>query len=922
MRLFFVPAWIGTILVMLITIVSSGQCPPSRKWMADVVAIEQSDDAPSQKITSFATLRSGYLECYNKRDSIYARITHRLGDLYRTTGDFERGITLTREAIAVNKQNVPYAQPAFLAHSYYNLGLYFNLLNLTSESHQYFDSCIEIGSRYPQKAFIAQMAFEQKAFIYFKSGDFSNSVFTSDRGIAALKNSDPLSQALLLLQRAQALLELDRMAEAENDLSKSFELLQANGGEEFIPNANSVQAYLLSRKKKYDEAVIRYTKAFDTNQRAQNWEQCARDLQDLGMLYDHEMNLSSRALSCYRKAVSFTKITNDVYTRASLFANIGLVYFREKKFADALRSIQEALNTLPMQFVETDIRKNPDAEQLKRLANDYVGMMILANKAEALMEWYKVSGKDELLKQSLDVFLLVDFMIDQMRWNQSNAQSHVFWREKTRPWYQKALEICYLLNDSEHAFYFMEKSRAVLLNDKINEVNASSRLSAADYATEQQLRIRLVAAQQRLTTRGSKAVIQEVFLSQKAQHAFIADLAKKYPLYYQYRYDRTVPDLHEFRKDYLGSEKTLVSFFDADSILFALVVRPDSVLFKRIPIPDFEKDVSQFSTFLSSQVYINSNYRQYRKLAFKFYETLFKPLRIKTKSVIMLYDQYFIPMDALVSTGGDDVRYLVEDFDFSYAYSASFLSRIGKYKSDSTRLLGIAPVTFRRELKQTDLAGSDVSLKRIALERFDATLLLDEDATKTRFIAQLPDYDIVHLFSHAELNEGGEPVLFFRDSVLHVSDLQTLGKLNTSLMSLFACHTGAGKVVTGEGTFSLARGFAAAGIPATVTSMWALDNKAAYSLAELFYKHVAAGESTSRALQLAKIELLHSGNSEYSLPFFWAGTILLGPSQNFSGDKVSKSSGINLTLITIMGVTVLMIGIVIVLKRRSSRTSS
>ena len=45
-----------------------------------------------------------------------------------------------------------------------------------------------------------------------------------------------------------------------------------------------------------------------------------------------------------------------------------------------------------------------------------------------------------------------------------------FWRDKTRSLYENAIEACYLLNDPEKAFYFFEKSRAVLLNDQLNEL--------------------------------------------------------------------------------------------------------------------------------------------------------------------------------------------------------------------------------------------------------------------------------------------------------------------------------------------------------------------------------------------------------------------------------------------------------------------
>jgi CHAT domain-containing protein len=903
---------------MFLANISFAQCPPPQKWMESVIVIEQSDNTPLQKIKSFTSLGEDYARCRSQRDSIYARITHRLGDLYRVTGDFEKGIALTREAVNVNKVNAAFSQPAFLAHSYYNLGLYFSLLNMTTEAHLYFDSCIEVGSRYPQKAFIALMAFEQKAFIYFKTGDYENSVFTADRGISALNNSDPLRHALLLLQRAQALAELGRVDEAEREVHQSVRMLNANGGEAFIANANSVEANVLSRQKRYKEAILKYTKAFEANQLAKNWEQCSRDQQDLGMLYDHELKRSAPALNCYRKAISLTEITHDLYTRASLYTNIGLVYVREKNFPEALHYFQIGLNTLPIQFGDTAIASNPDENQLKRLANDYVGLMILASKAEALMDWHKVTGNKELLQQSLSVFLLVDVMIDQMRWNQSDGLSHIFWRGKTRQWYEKALEVCYRLGDTDHAFYFLEKSRAVLLNDKINELNATSRLSPDDYKTDQQLRIRVVTAQQRLASGDTPAASQEVFNAQRAQHTFIKGLEKKYPLYYQYRYERAVTDLFRFRKEYLGTNQSLISYFNGDSAWFALVVRPDSVFFRRIGAPDLQGDVSRFLTLLSDYAQLNSHFEEYRDLARGLYEAVFEPLHISTTSLIVLHDQYFIPMDALMKNDSHKSRYLIEDFEVSYGYSASFLFRVNRAPRASTRILAIAPVEFHENLKQQTLAGSDVSLERMTEYLPGANLVLKRDATKRNFMSKVPEFDVVHLYSHADPDYDGEPVLYFYDSMLNVSELQTLGKLQTSMISLFACHTGVGKNVAGEGTFSLARGFAASGIPATVTTMWTLDNRAAYTLAELFYKHVHSGKSTSSALRLAKIELLHSHNKEYALPFFWAGTVLLGPSQNFDNGARQDMVAMPLILLSVVGISMLVIGVVFVMKRRKT----
>ena len=96
------------------------------------------------------------------------------------------------------------------------------------------------------------------------------------------------------------------------------------------------------------------------------------------------------------------------------------------------------------------------------------------------------------------------------------------------------------------------------------------------------------------------------------------------------------------------------------------------------------------------------------------------------------------------------------------------------------------------------------------------------------------------------------------------------------MIVLTACETGAGKQMKGEGVFSLARGFAAAGIPSTVTTLWEIDEKATYQLTELFYKYLQEGNPGDVAIQKAKLEFIASNDVEYALPYYWAPTILIG----------------------------------------------
>ncbi len=64
------------------------------------------------------------------------------------------------------------------------------------------------------------------------------------------------------------------------------------------------------------------------------------------------------------------------------------------------------------------------------------------------------------------------------------------------------------------------------------------------------------------------------------------------------------------------------------------------------------------------------------------------------------------------------------------------------------------------------------------------------------------------------------------------------------------------------------------GIPATITSLWSVEDKDTYVLTELFYKYLNEGLAKDEALQKAKIEFSQQNLS----PNAWAGLVLIGDS--------------------------------------------
>ena len=89
-------------------------------------------------------------------------------------------------------------------------------------------------------------------------------------------------------------------------------------------------------------------------------------------------------------------------------------------------------------------------------------------------------------------------------------------------------------------------------------------------------------------------------------------------------------------------------------------------------------------------------------------------------------------------------------------------------------------------------------------------------------------------------------------------------------------ETGNGKFYQGEGVFSFSRGFAALGIPSSISNLWSVENESTYKLTELFYKYLTKGLPLDVSLQKAKIEFYNSAGREKQLPYFWSALILVG----------------------------------------------
>ena len=168
-----------------------------------------------------------------------------------------------------------------------------------------------------------------------------------------------------------------------------------------------------------------------------------------------------------------------------------------------------------------------------------------------------------------------------------------------------------------------------------------------------------------------------------------------------------------------------------------------------------------------------------------------------------------------------------------------------------------------------------------------AQVLTGRSANETTFREEASRYGILHLGTHAELNtaspmysrlvlsKDGNELKPDDDGYLHVYELYELD-LHAQLAVLTACGTGSGKDDDGEGVRSLGYGFAYAGCPSLVISLWNIDEKVSAEIIANFYANLANGMPKHKALRQAKLDFLAHAPDDLGLPYYWAGMVLVG----------------------------------------------
>jgi CHAT domain-containing protein len=236
------------------------------------------------------------------------------------------------------------------------------------------------------------------------------------------------------------------------------------------------------------------------------------------------------------------------------------------------------------------------------------------------------------------------------------------------------------------------------------------------------------------------------------------------------------------------------------------------------------------------------------------YERLLAPLdshlkRLGIRRIIFIPHRYLhiLPLHAAWREEDGDRRYLLDDYEITYAPSATVLARcVARVKEGRGKEKFFAVTNPKRDLIFTDDEVRNV--ERLFEER---RVLWYEECEVDAVLAEAPGYHFVHFSCHGGFNPA-DPLysaLGLADRKLTLREIFEKVRLpNASLVVMSACETSLVEVMElAEEFVGLPAGFLQAGSPAVVSSLWAVDDMATSLLIRRLY-----GNIVERGMEVAE----------------------------------------------------------------------
>lgn len=348
-----------------------------------------------------------------------------------------------------------------------------------------------------------------------------------------------------------------------------------------------------------------------------------------------------------------------------------------------------------------------------------------------------------------------------------------------------------------------------------------------------------------------------------------------------YRLKFATPDVNiEQVQNALPANSTMLSYFFGSTQLYALSISDSTFSVQQQEVDSLASKIADFRERIVA-------IEDLEELSQSLYQKLI-PQNIEGERLIISISGLlaFLPFELL----HDDTDYLGLNKSISYLPSLNIWMKAQENVPNThSKMLAMAPefdsqVIFDEDPNRDPLVPLPGAQKELSAlqEYFKGDFLVAEEATKKQFLEKVSDFNLIHLATHAIIDNTNPNLsrLYFSPSqneepFLENHELYNLD-MKADLVTLSACNTGIGEIQKGEGANSLARGFIYSGVPAVVVSLWPTSDKSTPELMKHFYQNLNEGQAKDEALRNARKQYLSTAEGKARHPFYWGGFVLIG----------------------------------------------
>jgi CHAT domain-containing protein len=757
----------------------------------------------------------------------------------------------------------------YIGTSYYNNGQY-------DSAFIYYKKAEQVNNRYQQPLTESQVLYSQFALLHTDIGNYRQARAYYEKTIALPFNN--IRDIFFLTTRKLRIADLSMKLEEYEEAKTLYESILPYSI--FNDEANYNLGIINIGLKDYPKAIS-YLRQVNQKPSKKNIDLYSRfgvafaaaGEPDSAELYFHKALAENLKWNGHKKNIAYGLILK--YQGDELA--------KHQYYKLAANNYQEAIVQFYPGYTDFNFSKNP--EQYSGIFS-YINLFnTLTAKAITLENYYKGEKDVLMLESSLDAYRSAYRLIDYVEKNYNSDEAVLFLSKIKNIVHTKPIDISLLLfnltkrrNYLEEAYSFDQRNKnsvVALISSENEPANSNELLKKREVLKSTVTRLSVKANETEDSTVLFK--LNSFVLNAEAESTQLDEEIKLEPLL-QKKLINPIPTVSQLQRK-LDNTTAILSFHLSENELLALLITADQFEYRSTVInKGFFSEIESFKDALQNKpaddIYTGAN------SAMNLYQAIISPVHsklIKIKKLVIIPDGELncLPFEALQD---ENRKYILEKFSVQYQYSTALLGKDGT-KLEPSNTLAFAPYTTHQSLATGNLPFSEQEIKLLQGKTF-----VDSAATKSVFLQSAIHYNIIHLSTHSffDNNNPSQSHIVFNpannDYKLTAQEIHNLNLDSTQLIILNGSGPKTGKMGNGEGLMSLSRSFAYAGCPNMITSLWRAEDSITTFITKRLHFYLSENISKDKALQQAKLDLLHSPDIDphFKTPAYWANLIFIG----------------------------------------------